>query len=241
MTSSRARTKRPRVRRRFRTAHLPDLPAVEELLTEGAAWAKARGVVGFWPVPFPRERILPSLRRGETVVLEEDGELVGTLALSREDPDYWGVQPPVAGYVHRVAVRADRRGAGLGQTMLAWAATRVRRWGRPLLRLDTLASATPLVRYYERLGFRAVGRIWKRVAGGDRRLVLLEKRVGPGRTTRGGARVRRSRARRASPGGSARSRSSARTSRATAAPPSSRSSASARSPSATRRSGSAGR
>src|SRR5205823_916179 len=57
-----------------------------------------------------------------------------TITLRWEDPAFWGEQPPVAGYVHAIAVR--RAFAGLGPKMLEWAEEQVRGSGRGLVRLD---------------------------------------------------------------------------------------------------------
>ena len=59
--------------------------------------------------------------------------------------------------MHRLVVRRDRAGAGLGAAMLDWAAGQVSAAGRGWLRLDVSADNVALCAYYERLGFEHRG------------------------------------------------------------------------------------
>lgn len=162
----------------FRTAGEEDLTAVQELLSSAAEWALRRTGVSMWPVPFPADLLEPPLRRGETVLAVLDGRAAGTFNLAKEDLPAWGPQPPVAGYLHRLAIRPDLTGRGLGVALLREAEARVLRWGRSKLRLDTLASNGRLVRYYRDLGFHEVGRVRAHPAGEEVSLVLLERTLG---------------------------------------------------------------
>jgi GNAT superfamily N-acetyltransferase len=127
-----------------------ELGEVLAVLSESARWLLARGIEQ-WPVPFPPARVEPSIARGETYLVRVGGEVAGTITLRWADPLFWGEQPPVAGYVHAIAVR--REFAGLGPKLLEWAAQRVREEGRELLRLDCLSDNPVLRAYYERHGF----------------------------------------------------------------------------------------
>ena len=160
---------------RFRVAHLDDLPQVLDILSEAAAWAKARGVERWWAVPFPSAWVQSGIERGEVVVVEQASRVIGTLTLSREDRRMWGDQPPVAGYLHRIALRRELSHQGLGRQMIEWAGAEVRSWGRSKLRLDCLATNQSLVRYYLAQGFREVGRVQGNIPGEDRPSVLLER------------------------------------------------------------------
>ena len=120
------------------------------VLSESARWLNSRGIEQ-WPDPFPADRVEPSIARGETYLVRVGGAVAGTITLRWADHAFWGEQPPVAGYVHAIAVR--REFAGLGPKLLDWAAARVRDAGRELLRLDCLSSNAALRSYYERHGF----------------------------------------------------------------------------------------
>jgi ribosomal protein S18 acetylase RimI-like enzyme len=149
-----------------------ELDDVVAVLSEAAAWLRSRGIEQ-WPHPFPAEWVAPSIERGETYLVRENGAVAGTITLRWEDPAFWGEQPPVAGYVHGIAVRRDF--AGLGPELLKWAAQRVREADRELLRLDCRTDNAELRGYYERHGFRHRGD----TTVDDFRTSLYERRCGP--------------------------------------------------------------
>ena len=121
------------------------------VLTEAARWLRSRGI-DQWPDPFPAGWVESSIARGETYLVRENGGAVaGTITLRWADPAFWGEEPPVAGYVHGIAVR--RKFAGLGARLLEWAEEQVRAAGRELLRLDCRTENVALRRYYEGHGF----------------------------------------------------------------------------------------
>jgi ribosomal protein S18 acetylase RimI-like enzyme len=151
-----------------------ELDEVVAVLSEAAAWLRDRGIEQ-WPDPFPADWVEPSVARGETYLLREGGSVAGTITLRWEDPAFWGEQPPVAGYVHAIAVR--REFAGLGPRLLEWADEQVRAAGRELLRLDCRTDNAKLRGYYEGHGF--VHRGDTTVA--DFETSLYERRCGPTR------------------------------------------------------------
>ena len=155
-----------------RPAQADDAGLVEEILTEAARWTAERGVPAPWPVPYPRANFLPRLLRGEVYLAQAaDGPSVATVTLQWDDVPFWGEQPPIAGYVHRLAVRPAHRGQGWGRWLLEWAALRCRAAGRGLLRLDCVQANRALCAYYERLGF-----VFERsVEAGGFRCALFER------------------------------------------------------------------
>lgn len=149
---------RPPTAIQVRTAGAAERPLVLEILDDAARRMAGYGNVHGWPVPFPSGMIDALLAEGVVHLVDRaDGSTVGTVTLLWEDPKIWGPQPPVAGYVHRLAVRTAHAGAGYGPAILAWAEAEVRRRGRTLLRLDTATTNTGLLAYYAALGFRVVG------------------------------------------------------------------------------------
>ncbi len=146
--------------RPMRPAEPDELPQIARLLDEAGRWVTTLGEVNPWPQPFPIELLRRTLAEGALLVMEDgEGRIVGTAAFRWEDPAFWGIQPPVAGYVHRLATDRACAGAGLGRSMLAQLADRTRAAGRSRLRLDCLSRNLRLRRYYEALGFRPVGTI----------------------------------------------------------------------------------
>jgi GNAT superfamily N-acetyltransferase len=138
-----------------RPAGPDDVEAVADVLAEETAWLQAKGIRQ-WPARFPADFLLACAGRGELYAGTVDDRIVATVTLQWSDPSFWGDRQD-AGFVHRLAVR--RSHAGCGPVLLKWAEQEVRRRGRSFLCLDTLSSNIRLCRYYEKIGFRAVGEI----------------------------------------------------------------------------------
>lgn len=132
-----------------------DVERVAEILEDATALALSRGF-DLWPVPFPRDELLDLIQHHEVYLLIIDGAAASTFRLQWSDPEWWGEDDGRAGYIHKLAVRRQLAGRGLGARMLGLAAERVLARGRDLLRLDTQAENPGLNRYYVRQGFRLV-------------------------------------------------------------------------------------
>jgi ribosomal protein S18 acetylase RimI-like enzyme len=89
-----------------------------------------------------------------------DGDaLVGVFSVAYEDAAIWGEHERGEHiYLHRIARAATYPGRGLIAAGLGWAREQCRALGRAGLRMDTWASNEVLVAFYERQGFRVVGR-----------------------------------------------------------------------------------
>ena len=147
-----------------RLARAEDVETVARLLEEATVWV---GELGHeqWPCPYPREDLLGAIDRGEVYVAELDGDVVGTITVLADDPVYWGARPPDAHYVHKLAVRRDRAGRGLGAALVEWADDGAAAAGRAFLRLDCLRDDEGIRAYYERLGFEHRGDFDDRARG----------------------------------------------------------------------------
>jgi ribosomal protein S18 acetylase RimI-like enzyme len=128
------------------------IPEVERVLSAAFHRARTLGYQQWWD-PFPVAVLEDSVLRGETYVAVERGAVLGTFALSWEDPMFWGERPPDSGYVHRLCTNPDIARPGFGVEMLTWADIAAANRGRDWLRLDTPASNVRLRAYYEALGF----------------------------------------------------------------------------------------
>lgn len=159
-----------------RPAGPADVELVGALIDDATDWV---GGLGFeqWPLPFPRDELSAAIAREEVYLAEVDGEAVATVTVLADDPVYWGERPPDALYVHKLAVRRDRAGQGLGAALVEWAARRATALGRDFLRLDCLCGDPGIRRYYEGLGFEHRGDLDDEVRG--LRLSLYERRLLP--------------------------------------------------------------
>ena len=161
-----------------RAARSEDVEVVGGLLDDATAWV---GDLGYqqWPLPYPREEIALAIARGEVYVGEEDGDAVGTVTVLADDPVYWGERTPDALYVHKLAVRRDRAGRGIGAALVEWVDAHALESGRVFLRLDCLRDDAGIRRYYERLGFAHCGDLHDGHRGLE--LSLYERTVRSGR------------------------------------------------------------
>ncbi len=138
----------------FRRARAEDLPAIIAMLADdglGAAREDASLPLAqsyrdaFAAIDADPNQLL--------AVAEEAGVVVGTLQLSfipgLSHKGAW------RGQVEGVRVAASRRGTGLGQRMLEWAAATCRARGCRMVQLTTDKSRTDAHRFYARLGFVA--------------------------------------------------------------------------------------
>jgi len=140
-----------------RRALQEDAVTVAGLLDEATEWVNDLGF-SQWPLPFPREQLAAAIDRGEVYVVEsEEGEAVATVSMLHDDPVYWGDQPPDAFYVHKLAVRRDSAGRGIGAAVVEWANAEAAEAGREFLRLDCLGDNPGIRDYYEGLGFEHRG------------------------------------------------------------------------------------
>jgi ribosomal protein S18 acetylase RimI-like enzyme len=158
----------------MRQARLADLDVVVSMLEEAARWMVRRGIEGWTPDGFSRERIAVLIESGEMYLAGLDGRPAGTFALQWSDRETWRDVPDDAGYIHGLAIRREFAGAGLGREMLRRAEQMVSRAEREYLRLDCVANNRTLNDYYRRAGFAYRGSAVVRGLA----VALYEKRVG---------------------------------------------------------------
>ena len=105
---------------KLRKATLADGPAVVALYREAQAFLAAQGI-DQWQDGYPNEETFQEdVARGESWVLEDEGQVVATacLGLGRE-PTYdtiyqgaWGTEAPEYAFLHRIAVSGACKGKG---------------------------------------------------------------------------------------------------------------------------------
>ncbi|MGC4891408.1 GNAT family N-acetyltransferase [Micromonospora sp. RP3T] len=91
--------------------------------------------------------------RNHLIVADDGGELVGCFQLTYIPG--LGRHGAERALIEAVRVRADRRGRGLGRTMMRWAIDRARERGCALVQLTTDKQRADAHRFYRDLGFVA--------------------------------------------------------------------------------------
>lgn len=89
----------------------------------------------------------------ELIVVEKDGEVIGTLQLSFIQ--YLTYQGGIRAQIEAVRIREDLRGGGLGQQMFEWAIARAKERKAHILQLTTDKSRPEALHFYKKLGFKA--------------------------------------------------------------------------------------
>lgn len=151
--------------------------AIVALRDDCGRWLASRGIDQWAPGEVALADVRDQVGRGEWFLVRDPAhDLLATVRFLWADELFWGPQPPVAGYVHGLAVARPAAGRGLGAAVLRWAEARALSAGRDLLRLDCAAHNAGLRAYYTRQGYAEVGVI--DFDDPHRAAVLLERRVG---------------------------------------------------------------
>ncbi|MGW5850351.1 N-acetyltransferase family protein [Streptomyces sp. NPDC055254] len=164
----------------FRRAGEKDTGTLVLLHDQAARWMLEHGIEQWKPGEKDAAHFLARMRDGEVwLVGDADGRVCGAYELWWSDEEAWGVQPPVAGYVHRLMVEREAAPAGTGRRMLEHAERRIAGTGRERARLDCVSTNPRLLAYYRGAGYRVVGE-FPHKEGADGRIygvILLEKRL----------------------------------------------------------------
>lgn len=134
-----------------------DLPDIRAAYAHARAFQREQGAI-LWP-EFSNESIVAEIEGGRLLRVMDGDALVGVFSVAYEDDAIWGEhERGEYVYLHRIARAATYPGRGLITAVLGWARAHCRALGRAGLRMDTWASNETLVAFYERQGFRVVGR-----------------------------------------------------------------------------------
>ncbi|MER7761359.1 GNAT family N-acetyltransferase [Streptomyces sp. NPDC097619] len=174
----------------FRRAAEKDTGTLVALYDGAARWMRTRGIDQWKAGEKDAAHFLARMRDGEVWLAgDSDGRICGAYELWWSDEEAWGVQPPVAGYVHRLMVDRSVAPAGTGRRLLDHAERRIARTRRERARLDCQSTNPHLLEYYRGAGYRVVGEFPHKV-GQDGRVygvILLEKRLDVLRRLDGGS------------------------------------------------------
>lgn len=140
-----------------RKADPEDIPALLSVLNGAFEYKKSLDDPDWGDEPFSSDEVAGMFNSGAMYVAEMDSIPVGAYLLATEDERTWDTQPPVALYLHRLAVANGMHGKSIGSRLLDIAAQEVRNRNRQFLRLDCSVNNPGLSSYYERQGFKKVG------------------------------------------------------------------------------------
>ncbi|MEV0317952.1 GNAT family N-acetyltransferase [Streptomyces sp. NPDC050658] len=163
----------------FRPADEADIATLVALYDRAARWMLERGIDQWKPGGKDAEHFRRRIAADEVWLAHQGVAVAGAYEIWWSDEAAWGVQPPVAGYVHRLMTRRGAP-AGTGRALLAEAERRIAAAGLDRCRLDCMTSSPRLRDYYEGAGYTVVGELPGKVAadGSTYGVLLLEKRLG---------------------------------------------------------------
>jgi GNAT superfamily N-acetyltransferase len=136
----------------IRRATRADVPAIVRLLADDELGRQRESATD--PLPesyFSAFDAIDGDPRHELVVVERDGEVIGTLHLTFLP--YLTYRGGTRAQIEAVRVDRRHRDLGVGQRLFTWAIGRAREQGCHLVQLTTNASRGDAHRFYERLGF----------------------------------------------------------------------------------------
>ena len=136
---------------KVRIANQKNLHVVSHLLSAARDWHLAT-TPEVWPV-FPLEALSRDIAEGRVYLFSIDSVYVATVTLTETDPLIWDGTEEAALYIHKLAVRRDYAGQGIGTAVLEWIKGHALRSQKRFLRLDTWATNAGLKKYYEKQGF----------------------------------------------------------------------------------------
>jgi GNAT superfamily N-acetyltransferase len=138
----------------FRRATDADLPALVAMLADDSLGRQREDARLPLDAAYIRAFAAIAADPNQFLLVAEDAEgIAGTLQLSFIP----GLSRKGAwrGQIEAVRVASGRRGAGLGQRMIAWAIAECRARGCAMVQLTTDKARADAQRFYDRLGFRA--------------------------------------------------------------------------------------
>ena len=106
---------------------------------------------GFDDTCLTPETIGQRLESMAVYVAEQDGEIVGTIAFTETEPHH--------GHLRGMAVLPNTQGSGIARELLELAENELGKIGCLRITLDTTAPLQRAIRFYERNGYKATGKV----------------------------------------------------------------------------------
>jgi ribosomal protein S18 acetylase RimI-like enzyme len=133
----------------IRRATIADAPAIHALLLE---CGKELSVSGYdnWNPPAPLRRVEADINEREVYVMDDDGELIASVAVAVEGNVM---------HMYRLAVKPARQGRGTGAWLTGIVHERARELGCTTIRLDALMSNASVIAFYQRAGYQIMSEL----------------------------------------------------------------------------------
>ena len=152
----------------FRKTRNEDIPEVMKMIDQAKAYMKESGI-DQWQNGYPNaESIQRDIDHEYSYVMEEDGKVIGTMAVIFDgEPTYdkiydgaWKTTEEPYAAVHRVAVDAECKGKGIAGAMIEEVAKLCRERGVRSIKNDTHRDNKSMQRMQAKSGFEYCGVIY---------------------------------------------------------------------------------
>lgn len=138
----------------YRKATKKDLLAIVAMLADDKLGKEREN----YQDPLPEEyltafEIINADENQELIVLEDNGEVIGTLQLTFIQ--YLNRRGGLRAQIESVVIRKDKRGHGFGESMFEWAINRAKEKNAFMVQLTSDKQRPRAIEFYEELGFTA--------------------------------------------------------------------------------------
>ena len=165
---------------KFKIVELSEASKVFELTSNCAKKLLENGIQQ-WDNTYPSLEIITSDIASKSVQgIYLQTRLLGIYVLDQnQSPEYASVawkynEKPIC-VIHRMAVDPNSQGIGLGIKLLKHAEEKAKKLGYQSIRLDAFKGNKPLLRFYEKRGYQAVGEIPLEYTSGP--FICFEKKL----------------------------------------------------------------
>lgn len=138
-----------------------DFNTVFDILHENALWLESHDIFQ-WPLDWleaKRDEIRASVEQGLFYSVKINGDIAAVVEITSVADEFWKNEQSAALYVHKLALRREFSGQGLGRKIIALIEERAQQLGIEYLRLDCVAHNLKLRDYYESCLFQFKGEI----------------------------------------------------------------------------------
>lgn len=135
-------------------------------ITKACADAMIANGIYQWNTHYPNKSAFKNdLKRKELYVLENEGEIIGTIVISTlMDKEYipinWSIKNENNLYVHRLAIHPKHQGLGFAQQLMDYAELYAIENSYSSIRLDTFSQNKRNQKFYELRGYKRLGDIY---------------------------------------------------------------------------------
>lgn len=144
-----------------------DAAAIADIRVRASEDLTERFGAGHWSSLATERSVLAGFKTSRPVVARVASDVVGTLSLQTKKP--WAIDTSYFAasrqpwYLTNMAVDPGRQRQGIGRALLEQARALVAEWGGDAIRLDAYDHTAGAGAFYERCGYREVGRATYRI------------------------------------------------------------------------------